>query len=904
MTSRRRLLAPGRTLDRHVGCWYAGLPPSGRRIPNPRSLLDPTHPFDPLLDAVSDGIVVVGSDWRVLFLNPAASSLFGVRREEVEGTALGEGPFNPPPGRMEFYREVVATGTPGTLEGVLLEAPEFRHRTFRVEARPYGTGGIAILFRDDSREAALRDEVRWLAEDVRERNAYLEQQAAELETLNGELGTSEARLRAVIDSSLDAVVVTDEGSVVMEWSRQAEVLFGWPAHEAIGRTLGETIIPPQHREAHDRGIRRYLATGEGPILNRRIEITALRRDGSEFPVELTVAHGRWGHRTIFSAFIRDLTERKRAERRQAAQHAVTRVLAESAALEVATPEILRAVGEELGWDVATLWLVDRESHRLRFVDAWYAPEVRVDVFDGVDRESSFAPGEGLPGRVWETGKPVWIEEVAEDPDFPRARAAARDGLHTGLAFPILLESETLGVVELFARERRACDDDMLRTLAGIGSSQIGQFIERRRAAEEVRRLSEDLQRRYADLAEANRAKDRFLAIISHELRTPLNAILGYTELLDAGISGEVTEAQRNQLERIRSSGRHLLDLINDVLDVVRADAGRLEVQVQPLPLGATLREAVALVRPQAEAKGLELKVEGGDEEIPRVQADPRRLRQVLVNLLSNAAKFTDRGGVVVRCGVADDGAVFVAVRDTGIGIAPEKLPNLFSEFYQADDDLTRRHGGTGLGLAISRRLARLMGGDVTVDSRPGEGSTFTLTLPPSPGEPEDLGTWSREEWAEAGKRNPALARVGAALESGGSRIAARLGVRLRSDPATPRAHEIDEAMLEDHQGIFLSDVGRSLVLLGEEGQPAVLRDGSEIQRLISELHGAQRCRLRWAEAEIRREFQLLLEEVVAELESVAAEPGGREAMELVGRLLDHAEHVSIRGFRAASQDGE
>lgn len=866
--------------------------------------MDSTHPFDPVLDAVSDGIILVGSDRRVRLLNRTAASLLGIRPGEAEGTVLEEGPLAPPPERMAVYAEVMRTGVPRTMEGVRLEAPELRHRVFRIEVRPYETGGIAIVIRDDSREAALREEVRWLAEDIRERNTYLEQQTAELETLNAELGASEARLRAVVDSSLDAVVVTDESSVVLEWSRQAEVLFGWPAQEAVGRTLSETIIPPQHREAHDRGVRHYLQTGEGPILNRRIEITALRKDGREFPVELTVAHGRWGHRTIFSAFIRDLTERKREERRRAAQHAVTRVLAESAASDQAAREILRAFGEELGWDLGVLWLVDREVRRLRFVDLWHAPGVTVDTFEGEDRVTTFAPGEGLPGRVWEGREPIWIEEVAEETNFPRARAASQDGLHTGLAFPILLEADVLGVVELFSRERRPCDEEMLRTLAAIGSSQVGQFIERKRAAEEVRRLNEDLQRRYADLAEANRAKDRFLAIISHELRTPLNAILGYTELLEAGISGEVTEAQRVQLDRIRSSGRHLLDLINDVLDVVRAEAGRLAVQVQPLPLGGTVREALALVRPLVEAKALDLRVEIPEEGIPRVVADPRRLRQILVNLLANAAKFTDRGAVTVRCGVMGDGTVFTTVQDTGMGIPPDKLPNLFSEFYQADDDLTRKHGGTGLGLAISRRLARLMGGDITVVSEPGVGSAFTVTLPAAPGEPEDVRSWTREEWRDAGAANPALARIGEALVREGRRIADRLGERLRSDPETPRAHGMDTLMLEDHQGVFLVDVGQSLVLLAEEGQPAVLRDGSEIQRVISELHGAQRCRLRWTEEEIRREFRILREEVDAALAGEAAGPGGTEALALVHRLLDHAEHVSVRGFRAAGEEGE
>ncbi|MDP9347681.1 MAG: ATP-binding protein, partial [Gemmatimonadota bacterium] len=480
------------------------------------------------------------------------------------------------------------------------------------------------------------------------------------------------------------------------------------------------------------------------------------------------------------------------------------------------------------------------------------------------------------------------------------------GLHGALAFPILLHSEVLGVFELFSRGPREPDEELLHTLANIGSSQIGQFLERKRGQEEVRRLNADLQRRLAELAEATQARDRFLATMSHELRTPLNAILGYTEIMDAGISGELNETQRVQLDRIRTSGRHLLDLINDVLDVVRAEAGALEVQPQPVLLGSVLREAVALVLPQAQARRLHLVMEAQDEGLPRVMADPRRLRQILVNLLSNAVKFTDEGGVTLRARLRGDGLVEVAVRDTGIGIAPEKRARLFSDFYQADNDLTRRYGGSGLGLAISRRLARLMGGDISVESTPGEGSTFTLTLPAAR-DPDTLDSWTEQEWTEAGRKLPLLATVGDVLRDRADAIARRVGERMREDPGTPRAREVEPVLLEDHYPTLLADIGQSLVLLAQEGaRPTVLRDGSEIQRVISELHGAQRLRLGWTEEELRREFAILCEEVEATVEAAAPGAtfdGGAEVLDLVRRLLTHAEHVSLRGLRAARMDG-
>jgi PAS domain S-box-containing protein len=875
-------------------------------------VLDTPHSFEPLLDVLSDGLILIGPDWRVTFVNRTAEALLRLRREEVTGTRVGEGALVPSAERMDVYREVMEHRRVRRLDRVRLERPDLADRVFQGEVHPVAGGGIALLFRDITEHEVLREEARIRAEqartltdDLRERTDALEAQAAELEMLNEELSASEARLRSIIDSSLDAVITTDDQSVILDWSRQAEVLFGWSAEEAVGTTLNDTIIPERFRKPHAAGVRHYLVTGEGPILDQRIEVPARRRDGRELPVELTVSAGHWGPRVVFSSFIRDLTRAKREEQLREAQYAVTRVLAESATAEEAQPRLLQVLGETLGWEVAALWRVTPRGEALHLVEFWSQPGVDVADFEAVDRRTTFAPGVGLPGRVWASGEPAWVVDVVHDPNFPRAPEAARTGLHGALAFPILLQSEVLGVVELFAREPREPDEELLRTLASIGSGQMGQFLERKRVQEEVRRLNADLQRRLAELAEATQARDRFLATMSHELRTPLNAILGYTELMDAGISGELNETQRGQLDRIRTSGRHLLDLINDVLDVVRAEAGALEVQPQPVILGSILREAVALVLPQAQAKRLELTLEAQDEGFPRAVADPRRLRQILVNLLSNAVKFTDRGEIRLCTRLREDGRVEVAVRDTGIGIAPEKGARLFSDFYQADNDLTRRHGGSGLGLAISRRLARLMGGDITVESTPGEGSTFTLTLPAAR-EAEALDRWTEETWTEPTRKLPLLAAVGDVLRERADEIARGVAERMRQDPTTARAREVDTALLEDHYPTFLADLGQSLVLLAEEGaRPTVLRDGSEIQRIISELHGAQRVRLGWTEEELRREFEILCDEVEATVEAAAPGAvfdGGAEVIDLVRRLLTHAEHASLRGFRAARAD--
>jgi len=267
----------------------------------------------------------------------------------------------------------------------------------------------------------------------------------------------------------------------------------------------------------------------------------------------------------------------------------------------------------------------------------------------------------------------------------------------------------------------------------IEKFRILRELDEQRAAIELRNhklevLRDELQTKVEDLADATKAKDRFLAVMSHEMRTPLNAILGYAELLDMELEGGLADGQRQQVERIRVGSKHLLGLINDVLDLTRADARKLELDMRPVDLGAVVEEVAALLQAQADARDLRLVVESC-QNLPHVQADLQRLRQILLNLVGNALKFTDEGSVTVRCSVEGGGAtVLVQVVDTGIGIDVDVLPLIFNEFYQAQGELTRRHGGTGLGLSISRRLAELMGGSIDVTSHPGEGSVFTLRM--------------------------------------------------------------------------------------------------------------------------------------------------------------------------------
>jgi signal transduction histidine kinase len=240
-----------------------------------------------------------------------------------------------------------------------------------------------------------------------------------------------------------------------------------------------------------------------------------------------------------------------------------------------------------------------------------------------------------------------------------------------------------------------------------------------------------LEERAQQIAEANRAKSRFLANVSHELRTPLNAIVGYNALALDGMYGEVPQPLRGSHERIRAAADHLLGIVNDVLDLSKIEVGRMEIDLQPVDLGAVLDGVATVVEPPADAKGIRIDVVVA-RDLPKIETDPRHLRQVLLNLVANAIKFTERGAVTLVARLADSGdAVEVAVEDTGIGIAEADLDRIFEEFEQVrpggrGDSMQR---GSGLGLAIARKLARLLGGDVQVVSHVGFGSRFTVLLP-------------------------------------------------------------------------------------------------------------------------------------------------------------------------------
>jgi len=322
-------------------------------------------------------------------------------------------------------------------------------------------------------------------------------------------------------------------------------------------------------------------------------------------------------------------------------------------------------------------------------------------------------------RAIAEARPVQMPDAQADPEYLFKGLSREAGVRSFLAVPMMREDRVVGSMSVGRRESGLFPDKQVQLLQTFADQAV--------IAIENVRLFNELREKGEQLELASRHKSQFLANMSHELRTPLNAIIGFTRIVMRRTKDQVEPKQAENLEKILASGQHLLALINAVLDLSKIEAGHVELAVTEVELAPVLRQCVLTIEPLVKADAVSLVAEL-DGALPRMWVDEEKLRQIVINLLSNAAKFTASGSI--RLGVQVEGEnVRIAVTDTGIGIAPGKLGQIFEEFEQADASSTRLYGGTGLGLAIARRLARLMGGEVEAESVPARGSTFTLTLP-------------------------------------------------------------------------------------------------------------------------------------------------------------------------------
>jgi len=323
------------------------------------------------------------------------------------------------------------------------------------------------------------------------------------------------------------------------------------------------------------------------------------------------------------------------------------------------------------------------------------------------------------GRALLQGQVVHIADATADPEYTLTDVRRLGGYRTVLSVPMLREGVPIGVLAVMRSDVRPFTDKQIEL--------VTTFADQASIAIENVRLFNEIQDKSRQLEEASQHKSQFLANMSHELRTPLNAILGYTELMADGAYGEPSEKMLGILKRLEANGKHLLGLINDVLDLSKIEAGQLVLELSDYSVQDIAQTVRSTLEPLAADKKLAFKLELAPE-LPPGHGDGRRLTQVLINLVGNAIKFTDAGEVAIKA-EANNGSFHVSVRDTGPGISAADQTRLFQEFQQADNAITKKKGGTGLGLAISKRIIEMHGGRIWVESQLGQGSTFAFTLP-------------------------------------------------------------------------------------------------------------------------------------------------------------------------------
>ncbi len=561
--------------------------------------------------------------------------------------------------------------------------------------------------------------------DDRQAELILAHDITERRQAEDALRESETRKRAILESSMDCIITMDDEGLVVDWNPAAEKTFGYSEKEAIGRNMSELIIPQRFRERHSQGLKRYLATGKGRVLGQRFELSAERKNGTEFPIELTITHIEIKGAPMFTGYLRDITERKKAENRLSAQYAVTRALAESNTIGEGASRILQAVCESLDWEYGSLWTVDPKSNVLRCAQVWQAQGAAADEFLRGSRQLVFMPGAGLPGRVWKSGQPLWIADVGGDTNFPRSSDAAKVGLHSACAFPVRFRSDILGVVEFFSHSIRESDPDLLAMMTTIGS-QIGQFIERKRVEEALGESEEQLRQ-----SQKLEAIGQLAGGVAHDFNNLLTVIGGYSSIVLGKLPRE--SPHRTSLEEIKKAGDRAGALTRQLLAFSRKQI----LQPKVLDLNIVVTDLEKMVR-RLIGEDIDL-LTITSPVLGKVKADPGQIEQVLLNLIVNARDAMPKGGKLTietrnvvhseeyaeRHAALPGAYVMLAVSDSGHGMDTAIQPLIFDPFFT-----TKGSGkGTGLGLSTVYGIVKQSGGNIWVYSEVGRGSTFKVYLP-------------------------------------------------------------------------------------------------------------------------------------------------------------------------------
>jgi signal transduction histidine kinase len=651
-------------------------------------------------------------------------------------------------GKEEMHRTILAV--PMFRGGAIIGVIVIR----RVRVQPFTEKQIALLT-TFANQAVIAIENARLLNELRDRTTELseslEQQTATSEVLRI-ISSSSGELAPVFESLLASAKHLCGAEFGIILLREGDAFRTVALHGATAEYTEARWRAPFIRPAADTGLGRVLETKQvgqiadvqavagyvdNPVQAPIVQLAGVR---SKLTVPMLKEEDLIGVIEIDRQEVRPFTDKQIELVKNFAAQAVIAIenarllseLRESLQQQTATADVLKVISRST-FDLQTvLQTLVESAARLCDADQGTITRQKDGVFYRAEaygfppefiemvRDVPVMPERGsMNGRTLLEGKVVHVPDVLADPDYTFVEAQRLGRYRTLLGVPMLREGKPIGVLTLTRLQVRPFTDKQIEL--------VSTFADQAAIAIENVRLFDEIQEKSRQLAEASQHKSQFLANMSHELRTPLNAILGYAELMLDSIYGEPTEKMRTVLERLQSNGRHLLGLINDVLDLSKIEAGQLTLSLNDYSLGDMVHGVVSAVEPLAAEKRLAFTAQVAPD-LPSGHGDERRLSQVLLNLVGNAIKFTDKGEVAIRASVTN-GAFTVAVRDTGPGIPAVDQAKIFEEFQQADSSITRKKGGTGLGLSIAKRIIEMHGGRIWVESEPGKGSTFYFTLP-------------------------------------------------------------------------------------------------------------------------------------------------------------------------------
>lgn len=658
--------------------------------------------FRQAFDQAPIGIALTSTDGRFLQVNRALCQITGYGADDLIARPERDitHPDDAPEHMMALWR--LASGQTNTV------------RSRKRYRRPDGSDVWVSVTASAARDAHLRP--LYFVTHVQDIDSD--------QTVSQALRQSEERFRSVTESVNDAIVSADGESRIVFWNEAAREMFGYTAEEAYGRPL-EMIMPERYREAHRRGLARLHATGKPKLIGGTVELEGLRRDGTEFPLELSLgAVWKQDDQAFYTGVLRDTTERERGRRYLQAQLAVSSVLADNPPLDETLPALLAGVGELLGWEAGGFWLPDAAGEVMACAAFWSADEEASRPFADQSLALRLPRGTGLAGRVWASGEPVWVPDALVDPNFPRAAAAGEAGLRGAVALPIVADGEVVGAMDFFSARMRAPEESLLEMMSTI-SAQVGQYLTRRRAQDDLATANTELEARATALERSNAELAQFAYVASHDLSEPLRQVSGFVQLLAQRYRGQLDSDADEFIAFTVDGVERMQGLIEDLLSYSRV--GRSGREDGPVSSDRACRRALDALGATVAERGAEVEIVG---ELPMVLGVSGELGQVFQNLLSNALKFCE-GAPRVRVAAEARGDWWrFTVDDNGIGIEPRHAERIFKMFQRLH--ARGEYPGTGIGLAICKKTVERNGGTLAVEPSELGGSRFVFSLPVAP----------------------------------------------------------------------------------------------------------------------------------------------------------------------------